>query len=254
MDMNNREEVELDLLRLLRALWRKAWVIILTVIVFGVCALVVNTMLVTPRYKARALMYVNSSSISVGSTKLSISQAELSAAQSLVDTYIVILNTRTTLEDVIAQSGVNYTYEQLTKMISAAAVNSTEVFYVEVTSRDPKEAELLANTITHVLPERISSVVEGSSVRIVDYAVEPARKDSPRTALNTVICMVLGGILACVAITVGELMDRQIHNSDYLIQTYDIPLLAVIPDLLSSGNESNYSQREGQEANHVRSR
>lgn len=254
MNMNNREEMELDFLRLLGVLWRKAWVIALTTIVFGVCALIVNTAFITPRYKATAMMYVNSSSISVGSTKLSISQAELTAAQSLVDTYIVILNTRTTLEEVIAQSGVNYRYEELKKMISASAVNSTEVFSVEVTSRDPKEAELLANTITYVLPERISSVVEGSSVRIVDSAVEPVKKASPRTVLNTVICMVLGAILACIAVTVGELMDRKIHGSDYLIQTYDIPLLAVIPDLLSSGNTGDYSKSAAQEANHVRSR
>src|SRR5699024_8716966 len=100
----------------------------------------------TPLYEAEALMYVNSNEISVGSTKLSISAAELSAAQSLVETYIVILNTRTTLNDVVEQTGVSYTYEQLRKMISAESVNGTEVFSITVTSPDPKEAELLANT------------------------------------------------------------------------------------------------------------
>lgn len=252
--MNNREEVEIDLLRLLKALWRKAWAIILTAVIFGVVALGFTTAFVTPLYKARTLLYVNSSSISVGSTKLSISQSELSAAQSLVDTYIVILNTRSTLNEVIEQTGVDYTYEQLTKMISAAAVNSTEVFYIEVTSSDPKEAELLANTIAQVLPEKISSVVEGSSVRIVDYAVEPAKKDSPRTLLNVAICMVLGGVFACGAIVVGELMDKQIHDSDYLIQTYDIPVLAVIPDLFTAGNSKDYYQSAGRQANKARSR
>lgn len=252
--MNNRQEVEMDLPRLLKALWRKAWVILLTAAIFGAAALGVNVAFVTPQYKARALMYVNSSSISVGSTKLSISQAELNAAQSLVDTYIVILNTRTTLNEVIEQTGVNYTYEQLSKMISAASVNSTEVFYIEVTSPDPKEAALLANTIAQVLPEKIASVVEGSSARIVDYAVEPTKKDSPRTALNMAVCMVLGAVFACGAVVAGELMDKQIHDSDYLIQTYDIPVLAVIPDLLTAGDTNDYYQSAGKQAPKSRSR
>lgn len=252
MDMNKMEEMEVDLLKMLKALWRKAWVVILTAVIFGVCAWVVTAAFVTPKYKARALMYVNSSSISVGSTKVSISEAEINAAQSLVDTYVVILNTRSTLNDVIEQTGVNYTYEQLIKMVSAASVNSTEVFYIEVTSPDPKEAELLANAIAQILPEKISSVVEGSSTRIVDYAVEPSKKDSPNLLLNVVICMLLGGVLACCAIVVAELMDRQIHDSDYLIQSYDLPVLAVIPDLFSNKNTNDYYQSAGRQADKTR--
>ena len=111
--MENRTEDEIDLLKLAAALWRKAWAIVLAVVLFATAALGYTAFFVTPLYKATALMYVNSSSISVGSTKVSISQGELSAAQSLVKTYIVILNTRSTLEEVIAQSGVPYTYEEL---------------------------------------------------------------------------------------------------------------------------------------------
>lgn len=180
--MENRTEDEIDLLKLAAALWRKAWAIVLAVVLFATAALGYTAFFVTPLYKATALMYVNSSSISVGSTKVSISQGELSAAQSLVKTYIVILNTRSTLEEVIAQSGVPYTYEELSKMVSAESVNSTEVFGITVTSPDPTEAELLANTIAQILPERIASVVEGSSARIVDYAVAPSEKASPACA------------------------------------------------------------------------
>ena len=52
-------------------------------------------------YTASALMYVNNNSLSVGSTKVSLSYSDLTAAKSLVDTYVVILNARTTLNEVI---------------------------------------------------------------------------------------------------------------------------------------------------------
>ena len=251
---NNTEEIEIDLLRLLGALWRKAWAIALAAVIFGGSFLLGTALFIKPLYKAEALMYVNSSNITVGGTKVSISQSELTAAQTLVDTYIVILNTRTTLEDVIEQSGVPYTYEELMekKMIQAAAVNSTEVFSIEVTSTSPKEAELLANTIARVLPEKIASIVEGSSARIVDYAVIPSEKDSPSLLKNTAIGAILGFILACGVIVTMELMDEQIHDSDYLIQTYDIPVLAVIPDLLSSKSNNDYYQSAEQRAKKAR--
>ena len=138
---NTNDEIEIDLMRLFQALWRKAWLIVLVTVLFGAATLVGTALFVKPTYKSKALMYVNSSNISVGGAKLSISQAELSAAQTLVDTYIVIMNTRTTLEDVIEQSGVDYTYEEMieSEMVQAAAVNGTEIFSIEVTSTSPRE-------------------------------------------------------------------------------------------------------------------
>lgn len=232
--------MEIDLLRLFGALWRKAWAIVLAAVIFGGCALAYTVFMVQPLYKSRTLLYVNNSAISVGDAKLSISQGELTAAQSLVDTYSVILKTRTTLEEVIQQAGLNYTYEELVKMISAASVNSTEIFYIEVTSPSPTEAELIANTIGRVLPGKIASIVDGSSVRIVDTAVVPAHKSSPSLTKNTAMGILLGVVLMCGIIVIAELRDTLIHDPDYLLQTYDIPVLAVVPDLMAADKRGGY--------------
>lgn len=231
---------EIDVLKLLQALWRRAWALVLAALVCGGIALGYTTFLVTPLYKASALLYVNNSSISVGNTQLSISPSELSAAQSLVDTYLVILKTRTTLNKVIEEAQLPYSYKDLSSMISAAAVNSTEIFEIVVTNPNPQEAELIANTIAQVLPERISAIVDGSSVRIVDYAIVPSVKASPSLTKNTAIGMFIGFALAAIAVVLMDIFDDQIHSSDYLMQNFDIPVLAVIPELLSSSKSSSY--------------
>lgn len=252
MENRNDSELEIDVLRLLQSLWRKAWVILLVTILAGSAAFAGTAILIRPKYRAEALMYVNSSNISVGGTKVSISQSELTAAQTLVDTYIVIMNTRTTLEDVIEQTGVPYTYEELRKMITAEAVNGTEVFSIQVVSKSPSEAETLANAIARILPEKIASIVEGSSARIVDYAVVPAKKDSPSLIKSTAIGAVLGFFLTCGVVVVQDLMDDLIHDADYLTQTYDVPVLAVIPDLLSTKSGNDYYASAEQRAQRVR--
>ena len=252
MENRNDSELEIDVLKLLQSIWRKAWVILLVTILAGSAAFAGTAILIRPKYRAEALMYVNSSNISVGGTKVSISQSELTAAQTLVDTYIVIMNTRTTLEDVIEQTGVPYTYEELRKMITAEAVNGTEVFSIQVVSKSPSEAETLANAIARILPEKIASIVEGSSARIVDYAVVPAKKDSPSLIKSTAIGAVLGFFLTCGVVVVQELMDDLIHDADYLTQTYDVPVLAVIPDLLSTKSSNDYYASAEQRAQRVR--
>ena len=158
--IGNDNVMVIDLVQLMQALWHRAWAILLAILIFGGAAFSYAYFLVTPLYKASAMMYVNNSSISVGSTQVNLN--DLTAAQSLVNTYIVILNTRGTLEEVIDQAGLSYDYETLSGMISAGAVNSTEVFSIEVTSADPQEAEKIANTIAELLPDRIAEIVDGS--------------------------------------------------------------------------------------------
>ena len=245
------EEVEIDLMQLFRALLKKAWVIVLVGAIFGGCALTYTTLFVTPTYKARTLMYVNNNSLNVGDAKLSISSGDLNAAQGLVDTYTIILQTRSTLEEVIEEAKLPYSYDVVKKMVSAASVNGTQIFYVEVTSTDPKEAELIANTIGKILPQKIASIVEGSSARIVDYAVVPAHKASPSLSKNTILGVLVGIVLACGVIIVRELMDDVIHDSDFLVETFDLPVLSVVPELTAStGKDGYYSYSYGGGSGH----
>ncbi len=239
---------EIDLMQIFRALWHHLWAIVLAAALAGFALFFYASFLITPLYQAKALMYVNNSSISVGGTSVSISSGELTAAQSLVETYSVILKTRLTLNEVIEEVNLSYTYEQLYNMIEVGAVNSTEIFSITVTSSSPQEAEEIANTVADILPDKIADIVDGSSVRIVDYAVVPAAKSSPSITRYTAIGVFVGVALACAVIIIKEMTDTQIHNEEYLLQNYDLPVLAVIPDLFSSGGGGYYAAYEAHDS------
>lgn len=230
MEQQNQEYIEIDLLRLVQALWRRAWAIALAAVLLGGAGFSLAFWVIPPEYEARALMYVNNSSISVGSTSISVS--DLSASKTLVSTYVVILKSRLTLEDVIKKAGVDYSYEELNGMISAGAVNATEIFNITVTSSDPQEAAHIANTIVEVLPDKIAQVVDGSSARAVDYAVAPSWRSGPSISKFTLAGVLCGLLFSCGVIVALELLDEQIHSEDYLLQTYRLPVLAAVPDLL----------------------
>lgn len=244
--MNNKnDEVYIDLRQLFRLFLNKSWLIAFVSIL---CALIIflgTYFFITPQYEADIMVYVNNSSLSIGSTSFSISSSEISAAQSLVDTYVVILNSRSTLDELAAQAKVDYTSRELDKMITAEAVNDTEIFKVTVTSPDPEEAARIANAVAIVLPAKIADTVEGSSVRIVDYAQVPTHMASPSYTKNTVLGFIAGLLLSSVVIVCFDLFNNSVRSEDYLTETYpEIPLLTVIPDT-ATGKESSYYKRRG---------
>lgn len=245
--MNRHDEViEIDLIRLLMAMKRRIWAILLACVVGGGLAFAYAAFFITPLYQSSALMYVNNSSFSVGSTSFSISTSEISAAQSLVDTYIIILKTKTTLNEVIKEAGLSYNHNQLRDMIEAQSVNGTEVFEITVTSPDAKEAETIANTITQVLPDKVADIVDGSSVRVVDYAEIATTKASPNITRYTGLGILLGLVLACGVIVLLELQDDQIHSDEFLAQAFEnIPVLASIPDLSEPDGEAYQGYEKG---------
>ena len=126
-------------------------------------------------------------------------------------------------------------------------MNSTEVFSIEVTSPDPGEAEKIANTIAELLPSRISQIVEGSSAKIVDYAVVPSQKASPSLSRYTLIGLLLGAVVSCGIIVLRVLFDEQIRDEEYVRDTFDLPLLAAVPDLAAKGGSNYYYSRSGGE-------
>ncbi len=234
-----------DPMRLLRALWRRAWIVVLAMILCGALVFSGTYLFVTPEYEASAMLYVNNSSISVGSDIFTISSSDLTAAQKLVQTYLVILNSRSTLETVAREAQVSYSSDSLKKMLSAESVNGTEIFQVTVTSHDPKEAEIIANAVATVLPGRIASVVDGSSVRVVDYAVSPSERSSPSYGLSLLLGVGLGAVVSIFILALMEAFSTTVRSEEYLTRHYgDIPLLAVIPDA-KSRSRAHYRKQAG---------
>ena len=239
MAQKERDMIEIDLLKLVLILWRKAWAIVLAMIVMGGIAFGVTYNFIEPTYQASVKVYVNNTN--QGNTTMT--QSDVNLQRTLVQTYIVTLKSRTTLNEVIKQADLDYDFEELSGMISAEAVNSTEVFEVTVVSKDAKEAAEIANTIAEVLPSRISEIIESSSVKILDYAIINNEPVSPSYVKNVAIGALAGAVVAVALIFLQFVLDNKIHSEEYLIEHYKYPILAVIPDLTVSSKNKYYKRK-----------
>lgn len=222
---DKRDTIEIDIRRLLLTLWQRLWIILIVSVLAGGLALGYAWMFITPTYEASTQIYVNNQQ----NDSPGFSSSQLSAAQDLAYTYMVILESRNVLNDVAEMTGFGYSYEELKAMIKSSTINSTEVFRVVVKSTDYKHATAIANAIADVLPDKIAAVVDGSSVRVVDYAVEDPNPVGPNYQRYLILGGLIGLALSALVVIVADLMDTTIKSEEYLAQVYgNLPLLAVI--------------------------
>lgn len=246
-DKNNKEYYSIDVLHIAKTLWRRAWVVIVCACMVAAMGFALAKFVIAPTYSSKVLLYVNNSSISLGN--FSISASEQTAAQNLVRTYGVILNSRSTLNLVLDKAketdpDLDYKWQDLAAMLEYETANDTEIMKVTVVCEDPDDAELLANTIVKVLPDRISAIIDGATMNVVDTAVKGA-KVGPSITKFTAIGFVLGALLSVAVLTIMAVMDDTIHDEEYILNTYDYPILGKVPNLLNTGSKSYsyYSQK-----------
>ena len=248
--MNEQERntgfLEVSLWRLINEVLKKSWVVALVSILGAVTVFLISAYVVTPKYESSAMFYVNNSNISLGDTSVSITSSDITASKSLVESYIVILDTRNSLNDVIDYAGVNRTYREVREMLTAEAVNDTEIFKVTVTSTDPEEAEKLAEAISYILPKRISSIIEGTSAKIVDTAVMPVSPSSPNIMLSTLLGFLLSFVLAVAVIVLRELFDVTVRTEEDVTTSCNHPLLASVPNMAATSKGGYYYSGYGQ--------
>ena len=88
-------------------------------------------------------------------------------------------------------------------------------------------------------------------MKIVDDAVVELKKVSPSITKFTAIGLVIGVVLACAVIIISDMLDDVIRDDSYILQNYDIPILAKVPELLDdeSSRYGYYSKYGGRRSN-----
>lgn len=222
----------INILYIAKSLYKRIWLIILCGLLFAGIGFSISKFTIAPTYSSEVKLYVNNKSVSAGNPDYSISSADLTAAQSLVRTYGEILNSRSTLERVIEKADLDYTWKELSQMIQYAPANNTEIMRVTVTCKDPYEASEIANTIAEVLSIRISEIIDGSTMEVADPAVPNTQKVAPSITKYTANGLLIGVIISVGILGVLAVLDDTIHDEDYVIATYDYPILGKVSNLM----------------------
>ena len=113
-------------------------------------------------------------------------------------------------------------------MISISNQNNSQIFSVNVKSRDAKMSQDVANTIANVFKTKISSIMAVSNVSIVSKATKNTVPVSPNVKLITLAGFVLGVVTAFSWGLIKDLTDRTVKDMAFLTEELNLTNLGII--------------------------
>ena len=222
-NMEKNEEIEIDLLELLRVLIGKMWIIILCVVIFGATTFAGTKLVVTPKYTATSMIYILTKTTSVTSL------ADIQMGAQLTVDFETLAKSRPVVNRVIKDLGLDYTYEDAVDMIETSNPSDTRILKFDITHEDPEVAKNIANTLAEVTADRVAYIMDTDKPKIVEEAVVPEKPSSPSLFKNLVLGAMLGGILSVGAILLLYLMKDTIQTEEDVKKYLGLNVLSVIP-------------------------
>lgn len=224
--------MNLTINKLLSTIRKNLFYIITIAILGALLALFVTQFIVPKKYTAQAQMYLDSFNYT---EKINISPinefSQLSYSQTILKSYVQILNSNTFKNKVIEESQLPYTKKQLSTMLNYSIVSDTNLFYISVTSASPYDAQKIANCIVALVPDYIKQYNSSDNIKVVDFAELPEEPENIHIIFNTIVGFTLALIISIIYFTFKKYFSLKIKSSEDLENNYNIPILGSIPNL-----------------------
>ena len=216
------DETEIDLVALFWHFLEKLhWTLLTALLCAAIAAFYVFRM-ATPMYSATSKIYI------VGSDT-AISLSDLQIGSNLAADYQEVFKNWHVHELVDQRLNLNYTYTELSNMLSVSNPANTHVLYVTIVSPNPQEAKLLADTYAQVAREFIASRMDMREPNIFEEARMPDRPVSPRKTRTVILGFIIGILLSMGVLTFRFLSDDRICSSEDIAKVGNLTTLGMIP-------------------------
>ena len=219
----NDETMTVDLLELLRVIWKNIWLVLIAIAAGAVLAFLVTKLFITPKYQATSTIYILSKSTSITSL------ADLQIGSQLAGDFAIIATTREVLENVIEDEHLNESYDQLKREIKVSSPSNTHMLRITVTDTDPEMAARISNTLADELRDKIAEIMNTERPSTVEAAVVPAHPISPNVKKNTVLGAFALAVLVILFIVIRHLSDDTIKDDEDVRKYLELDTLAQFP-------------------------
>lgn len=226
--MKEQDKIEIDVVQVLKVLWKRKLMIALVAIATGVLAFGFSSFIVKPQFTSTTRIYVVNRN---QGDKPGLSNQDLQAGSYLVKDYREIILSQDVLEKVVTEQNLKFDAKALAKKIQVTVPADTRIVSISVKDGNPEEASRIANGLREVAAQKIISVTKVSDVTTLEEARPALSPSSPNIRRNTILGVGVGaGIIILLAISV-EVLDDRVKRPEDVEEVMHISLLGVIPNL-----------------------
>ena len=226
--MKEQDKIEIDVLQLVKVLWKRKFLIALVALLAGITAFAYSSFVIKPQYTSTTRIYVVNRN---QADKPGLTNQDLQAGAYLVKDYREIILSQDVLEKVVADQSLTIDAKTLGKKVSVTVPADTRIVSISVRDGKPEEASRIANALREVAAQKIISVTRVSDVTTLEEARPATSPSSPNIRRNTMMATVAGVGFVVIIVLLVELLDDRVKRPEDIEEVMHISLLGVIPNL-----------------------
>lgn len=222
----------MDIRRFLKALWRKAWVmVILAVLVGGMAAYLIPKPI--PTYQASTTLYVLNLEkiLQKGQT---LSTSDLNYNRQLVENFSELIKSRRVTSEAVSilkTNGVNNINEDmLSNMVNLGLQKDSNIIALVAEGTDPQMAATISNAMSIAFVDVLNGLTNSKSIDILDRAEIP-KNPLPNDYINKLMLGMLAGfLLGFGVIYLQTMFDTTIRTAEDVEQELNLRVIGIIPE------------------------
>ena len=218
----------------------KLWFIVIVAMVFGFAMGAYSLFVKEKTYTSEVTF-----DIPIGYVNVNLSELEYS--QKLVDKYKEQIKIKTFVRGVYDKVLADERYQNecedvltvglISNSVSFHQRGETTLFTIKVTTNDSKLSYIIAEQLQNALTE----TRDEDELEVVSYPEQPTAPNSKNTVRNTLLGVIVGAVIAMAVVFIANVLDVTVRNRKKLEDTFDYPVLGVIPrydvDLSGEGDK-----------------
>ena len=226
--MKEQDKIEIDVVQMLKVLWKRKLIIALAAIVTGALAFGYSSFVVKPQFTSTTRIYVVNRN---QGDKPGLTNQDLQAGSYLVKDYREIILSQDVLEKVVADQGLSFDAKSLAKKVQVTVPADTRIVSISVRDGNPEEASRIANALREVAAQKIISVTKVSDVTTLEEARPAISPSSPNIRRNTIFGVGIGASIVILLALLVELLDDRVKRPEDIEEVMHISILGVITNL-----------------------
>ena len=226
--MKEKDRIEIDLVQMLKVLWKRKLIIALAAIISGAIAFGYSSFVIKPEFTSTTRIYVVNRN---QGDKPGLTNQDLQAGSYLVKDYREIILSQDVLEKVVADQKLNIDAKTLARKVLVTVPVDTRIVSISVRDSLPEEASRIANALREVASQKIIAVTRVSDVTTLEEARPALSPSSPNIRRNTILGFGAGAGLVIIVVLLIELLDDRVKRPEDIEEVMHLSLLGVIPNL-----------------------
>jgi capsular polysaccharide biosynthesis protein len=249
---NEREldnEIEIDLKDLFLEILSYWQGVLLTLILGAVIAYTISRFLMIPQYESTSQLFVLSKSTSITSL------ADIQTGSSLTNDYMVVVEGRPVLEQVIANLSLDETYRSLKGKVTLNNPTNSRILEITVRDENATMAKKIADEIASVGAVFIAEKMDQDPPNIIQNGYADGEPVSPNIVKNTVVGGLIGMFLAVAIIVISYLFNDTITTAEDVEKKLGLNVLGSVPieENTEDGDSRKKKQAKGKKKQRRRS-